>query len=282
MKHLFLTLFAALMFAGMAWAGGWTRLTDVSQLRAGDMVVLACPYKSMTAGQLSNKVLVAQSSTFSSDTMTITSLAERTQVFILGGSEGAWTLANESGKLLGAKKAKELAWDEGTTTWAISISDDGTILSPVQTEFGRFLYNVNSPRFTIYPSDVTPSMVLPTLYIRSILKYTFEYADYPDKTTHCGIAEYIDGTKIILSKGTPTREDEVFVGWLYNDKLYAPGDEFVMPAENVALQAQWKKAMGFSSPQVPTQAKKVLRDGSLFLQVSNTTYDVLGNRISLK
>lgn len=275
-------LFAAIMFAATAFASDWTRLSDISQLTPGDRIVLACPEKSTTAGQLSNKVLVAQSSTFSSDTMTITSLGIETQIFILGGSEGAWTLANESGKLLGVKKVKELAWNEGTTTWAISVSANGTTLSSNKESLGRILYNVNAPRFTTYTSNPTAVMLLPTLYVQSGAKYTFEYADYPDKTTLCGVAEYSEGAKIPLSKGTPTRENEVFVGWLYNDKLYAPGDEFVMPAENVALQAQWKKATGFSSPQIPTQAKKVLRDGSLFLIVGDATYDVLGNRISIK
>ena len=42
-----------------------------------------------------------------------------------------------------------------------------------------------------------------------------------------------------LSLIVPTREGYTFLGWLYEDVLYQPGDEFTMPEANVTLIAQW-------------------------------------------
>ena len=83
----------------------------------------------------------------------------------LGGSAGAWTLANSADKLLGATAAKKVAWDSGTTTWSISIDGSGNATIQNGTDsYGKFLYNVNSPRFTTYTSSPTVSMVLPQIY----------------------------------------------------------------------------------------------------------------------
>lgn len=88
-------------------------------------------------------------------------------VFTLGGEADAWTLSNSEGKLLGCTAAKKVAWAKGTTTWKIDIntSNDATIQSTTTT-CGKFLYNVNSPRFTTYTSATSISMLLPQIYRR--------------------------------------------------------------------------------------------------------------------
>ena len=91
-------------------------------------------------------------------------LTENVVELTLGGSSGSWTLSNNEGKLLGATAAKKLAWDKGTTTWSISIQNGNATIQNGTSTYGRFLYNVNTPRFTTYTSDATSSMLLPQIY----------------------------------------------------------------------------------------------------------------------
>ena len=85
----------------------------------------------------------------------------------LGGTSAAWMLTNAEGQLLGATAAKKVAWGSGTTTWTISIDKDNNATiqnTNTPTDFGRFLHNVNSTRFTTYTSDPASDMLLPQLY----------------------------------------------------------------------------------------------------------------------
>lgn len=145
--------------------GGWSLVTDAATLEAGDLLVLAQNSKGIVAGDISSQYLSKVEGVFSEDLTTLTELPTGAVVLTLGGSEGAWTLANSDGALLGATAVKKVAWDKGTTTWSITIDETAgaTIQSGTET-YGRFLYNVNSPRFTTYTSNATTAMLLPQLY----------------------------------------------------------------------------------------------------------------------
>lgn len=143
--------------------GEWTLVTDVNNLQAGDKIIIACYSKEKAAGDLISAILSVDDVTFSNNGNTLTPSAS-TLIFTLGGSTGAWTFANSSGQLLGATAVKKLAWDGGTTTWSISISGNNATIQNGTSTYGRFLYNVSSPRFTTYTSDASASMLLPQIY----------------------------------------------------------------------------------------------------------------------
>ncbi len=149
---------------GGTGTGAWTRIEAAETLTPGMQLVLASSDNAVTAGAINNSYLDKLASTFSADGTTITDLNEETTVFTLGGEEGAWTLANPEGQLLGATTVKKLAWDSGTTTWTVSMSGSQVILYSTNDSYGRMLYNVNSPRFTTYTSSTSASMMLPELY----------------------------------------------------------------------------------------------------------------------
>jgi len=280
MKHVFLLAFAVI--AGVAQAAGWVRVTDVSQLEAGKSVVLACPAKGTTAGALSGNYLASVSATFASDESSIDSLGVDAEVWTLGGTSEAWTLSNGSG-LLGATRNKKMAIGSGTTTWTIAISDGLATIGSTNSFCGRILYNVNDPRFLNYTSTISATMLLPTLYIEDdsepAVTYTFEYAGYPDKSTHCGMAEYAEGKRVVLSKGKPTQTGKTFVGWLYGGKVYQAGETFVMPAENVSLVAQWNEASALQNTTAEKQARKVVRDNTIYIVVGERMYDIVGKPV---
>ncbi len=280
MKHVFLLALAAI--ASVAQATGWVRVTDVSQLEAGKQVVLACPAQKCTAGALSGAYLTSVASKFASDGSSIDSLGTDAEVWELGGKSGAWTLSNGSG-LLGATTKKKLAIGNGTTTWTIAISDSLATIGSTSSSCGRILYNVSAPRFLNYTTTTSATMLLPTLYIEDdsepAVTYTFEYAGYPDKSTHCGIAEYAEREKVVLSKGKPTQTGKTFVGWLYGGKVYQAGETFVMPAENVSLVAQWNEASALQNTTMDEQARKVVRDNTIYIVVGERMYDIVGKPV---
>ena len=142
-------------------AGGWTLVTDESELAAGDRIILVA--KTFAAGSIGNSIMASVGGVVTSEN-TVTTLPDGAVILTLGGSAGAFTLANDQGQLLGATAVKKLAWNKGTTTWSISISDGSATVQSTTSSYGRFLYNVNSPRFTTYTSSANASMLLPQIY----------------------------------------------------------------------------------------------------------------------
>lgn len=145
--------------------GNYELMTDADTISAGDTIVIASSSNGAVAGDInSSSVMAKVDQTFTNNNATIEDLATSAIEFTVGGSDGAWTLANQDGKLLGATAAKKLAWDSGTTTWSITISSSGATIQSTTSTYGRILYNVGSPRFTTYTSASTTSLPLPTIY----------------------------------------------------------------------------------------------------------------------
>lgn len=149
----------------------WTLVSDANTLAAGDKLVIASNTKGKVASSLYSGYLKEESATFSSDNLTIESLPSSALVLTLGGASGNWTLANGNGLLLGATKAKKLAFGDGTTLWSISITNTGTTTIQNGTSAnGRLLHNVNDARFTTYTSNANAAMLLPQIYrLESVL-----------------------------------------------------------------------------------------------------------------
>lgn len=143
----------------------WTIVTDASTLAAGDKIVIVSNSKGKVAAGIVDDYLNETSAQFSSDLSTIESMSADASVFTLGGSANSWTLSNSDGALLGATAAKKLAFNKGTTSWKITISesDDATIQNG-NNSYGKILHNVNNTRFSTYTSATNMSMLLPQIY----------------------------------------------------------------------------------------------------------------------
>ena len=138
-----------------------TLVTDASALKAGDQIILtaAANDKTYVAGSLSGKFLSSVESDPASPSETV-------EVFTLGGNAEAWTLTGSDGKQLYTSAAKALNNSgSGTGTWTISIDEDNlATIASTDSNSGRILYNVNSPRFLNYTSATNKSMLLPSIY----------------------------------------------------------------------------------------------------------------------
>lgn len=140
----------------------WKLVTNDSTLAAGDQLIIVSTSNNVAAGAISSSIMAKVDVTITDNV--ISSLPSDVVVLTLGGSDGAWTLANADGQLLGATAAKKVAWGSGTTTWSISISNNSATIQNGTSSYGKFLYNVNSPRFTTYTSAANASMILPEIY----------------------------------------------------------------------------------------------------------------------
>ena len=161
------TLYALYSYApeGMG-SGEWKLVTDAADLTSGAELVLASNVKSTVAGSLNSKYLTSVGAVFSNDYSTITTLPEDAVIFTLGGTAGQWTLTNASAQQLGGVAVKNVNWDTGVTTWSITVDEDfNATIQNTTAANGRFLYNVNSPRFLTYTSNTNTSMLLPQLYM---------------------------------------------------------------------------------------------------------------------
>ena len=149
---------------GVPASSSYVLVTNASTLVAGDKIVLVANSGESyyVAGNISNSIMASVEVTVSNNS--IATLPSGAVELTLGGTAGAWTLANSSNQLLGATAAKKVAWGSGTTTWSISITNNSATIQNGTSSYGRFLYNVNSPRFAPYTSDTTVSMLLPNIY----------------------------------------------------------------------------------------------------------------------
>ena len=143
----------------------WNLVTDGMQLVDGAQVVMAANAKGVVAGSLSSQYLAKETAIFSEDLTAIEILPETALVLTLGTNEEGRTLENAEGQLLGATALKKLAWDSGVTSWNISVEEGSATIYSTNSSYGRFLYNVGSPRFTTYTSNTSVSMLLPQIYI---------------------------------------------------------------------------------------------------------------------
>ena len=138
-----------------------TKITDASELKAGDQIILTATANSKTyaAGSLSSKYLTS----IETDP---TDPADKVEIFTLGGEAGAWTLTASDGKQIYTNAAKALNnTGSGTGTWTIAIDANGlATVASTNSACGRILYNVKSPRFLNYTSATNVSMLLPSIY----------------------------------------------------------------------------------------------------------------------
>ena len=144
----------------------WKLVEDASTLKKGDKLVLAENTTGKVASTtISNNVITPLGVTFSDDKKMMNSVDDNMLKLTLGGENDAWTLTNENGKMLGATAVKKVAFGSGITTWKISIDSDAkATIQNTTSSRGRFLYNVNDPRFTTYTSSANASMLLIQIY----------------------------------------------------------------------------------------------------------------------
>ncbi len=146
--------------------GAFTLLTNISNLAAGDEVILVSTENNVAAATITNDVFTTEEVSISDNTITLPSTSS-VVVMTVGKSGSNWTFTN-NGQLLKATAVKKVRFgaNTGDSNWTISISSGNATIQNGTESYGRFLYNVNNPRFTTYTSNTSSIMLLPQLYYR--------------------------------------------------------------------------------------------------------------------
>lgn len=148
----------------------FVRVTNLEKLASGDKIIIARNGgNNAIAGNITESVMTAiKGATFSTKDTIAESISVGNLdivVLTLTKNDTTWTFTNESGQKLGATAVKKLAWNNGMTEWTISFDENGyATIQNATSDYGRFLYNVNSQRFTTYISEANSSMLLPEIY----------------------------------------------------------------------------------------------------------------------
>ena len=152
----------------------WSKVTDDSDLEAGDVIVIGEDTKGkfMTgdSGSMSSGNIATVAGTVTDGV--VADMPSEAVRLTLGGSSGAWTLQNSAGEYLSitTTNSRHLQFVESSVTLGISIGDSGnaTISSSSGTTVRILLNNSANPaRFSTYNSSVSDSMLLPEIYKNS-------------------------------------------------------------------------------------------------------------------
>lgn len=232
----------------------WQLVTSDAQLVAGKYYVIGNASKGKVAGAISSDVLGTVNATIVDGAIAYnafgtdqTADAASAVVFELGGTTGAWTLNEAIDELgqLAYKGNKTVKWEtESTAAWAITIADNNATLVPAAANTYHMLYNVSSPRFTIYTSDPAANMLLPQLYVWAEKVYKLRYD--ANGGENAPAAQPADGEgKATVTDVKPTYTDHIFNGWNTlvggNGEAKAAGDVIDLSAGDVTLYAQWRE-----------------------------------------
>ncbi|MBQ0115708.1 MAG: Ig-like domain-containing protein [Bacteroidales bacterium] len=79
-------------------------------------------------------------------------------------ANGHWTMTDQHGQTLGAKGAQNLAWNEGTTTWDITLGYDGATIASTNTKYGTMRFNAPSGSYARFWNYTSKTLQLPYLY----------------------------------------------------------------------------------------------------------------------
>lgn len=177
---------------------GYHLVTNISELNTGDKVLIASRDKNVVAGDLSNAIYTTVPATFNAAKDVITSADSSAALLTLGKNGTYFTFTNNSGALLGATTVKKIAYNGGVTDWDLSFYEDNVIIQNKTSTNGRFLYNVNFPRFTTYTSATNNLMLLPQLY------KLVEPVETTSDKAHNYATLFLDGTANECASGNVT------------------------------------------------------------------------------
>lgn len=79
-------------------------------------------------------------------------------------NDGNWTMTDQFGRMLGAKGKQSLAWDEGNTTWNITLGYDGATIANANSNYGTLRYNAPEGSYARFWNYTSTSLQLPYLY----------------------------------------------------------------------------------------------------------------------
>ncbi len=144
---------------------GWVfeKLVKKSTFAEGDVIMLyrsgeaACDLGGMVASKYLDAMGINNTSAVNEPNVLLFRLAKE-------GS--AWTLTDQQGRKLGAKGERNLAWNEGVTTWDITLGYDGATIASTNAKYGTLRFNAPAESYARFWNYTSKSLPLPYAYRR--------------------------------------------------------------------------------------------------------------------
>lgn len=191
---------------------GWVfeKLGKKSTFAEGDVVMLyrsgaaACDLGGMEASTYLDAMMISSTA----------DVAEPEVLFFTLGKEGdAWTLTDQFGRRLGASGAQHLTWNEGVTTWNITLGYDGATIASTNTKYGTLRYNAPASSYARFWNYTSNSLALPYAYRRvrqnEPTPCTGIALNYSERTVTLGEADTI----MVKASVSPAKTTDTRIAW---------------------------------------------------------------------
>mgnify|MGYP002852133457 CR=1 FL=1 len=148
--------------SAMSWS--YSKLEKKDAINDGDVVIMyrsgsaAGDIDGISTSHYLDAIGVASTSSLYEPDVSIFTLTK--------DASGYWTFTDQYGRVLGATAAQHLAWDEGVTTWTVSLGYDGATIASTNTNYGTMRYNAPSGSYARFWNYKSTSLQLPYLYRR--------------------------------------------------------------------------------------------------------------------
>ena len=196
------------------------QITNSTVLKEGTTIVLGNVEYGVVATGLDDGAMQVQECQYNNGNMvTVSRNAMRLKLSKL--SNGRWSISDKNGRKLGNKAVGEIAWDEGTTEWIISISTSTTLIVSGTGSSGYLVFNQNTGLITTVKSSERKSM-------KSLQVYSVSTVDvvYPTALEISGntLVSQSRSTKLSV-KFTPSNTTEKGLVWSSSDENIAKVDK---------------------------------------------------------
>lgn len=267
MKHILsrvIFLFTLLFMANWCHAeGAWVLVTDVSDLQAGDKVIIVAKDYDRAMGTTqnsNNRNAVVITKNTANNTCTITDNVQQLTIQ-QGKSTGLYAFHTGNGYLYAASSSANYLRTESTLTknssWKISIASDGTATIVAQGEYSRnnIRYNQSDNIFSSYESTSTGTRMT-CIYKYADVELTPTTLTLSDAGVETSVDVYVNDSYVLPGRGSSVVDFE-FVGWsrtpivagaaIVSGMLFSPGSS-VKVEENMVFYAVYAKPVLSGEP----------------------------------
>ena len=212
-----------------------------TSLEAGKYYVIGSASQDKTASKAISSGYMGELDTEIEDgVIAYNALNANTAIFLLGGnSTDGWTLTEvTTDNVLGTTGNKNVSWNAGTQTWAISIAEGGNATIGGTS---RILHNVDS--------NTSAMMLLPQLYVWTEKVFKLRY-DANGGTNAPAATLAVAGKATVTDEQPTAPTGKIFDGWNENatgtGEDYVAGDEISITSADVTIFAKWRDPYTFT------------------------------------
>ena len=194
-------------------------ITSSTVLKEGSVIVIGNPeYGVVATGFDEGSFQVSDCQYNNGDMVTVSKNALRLKLAKL--DSGRWAIKDKNGRKLGCTGVGQMAWDEGTTEWIISISSTTTLIVNGTGANGYLVFNQNTGVFTTVKASERKNNKPVSVY--SLTTVDVVYPTTLEISGNLTVSQ--DRSTKLNAKFTPANTTEKVVVWSSSDENIATVD----------------------------------------------------------